>query len=58
MANAYLPDIPPVDAETPISELLGIVASAPCGLPVVDADARYLGVISRASLLQTLDRES
>jgi glycine betaine/proline transport system ATP-binding protein len=58
LINAYLEDIPTVGAETPVNELLGMVASTPCGLPVVADDGVYLGVISRASLLQTLDREN
>jgi glycine betaine/proline transport system ATP-binding protein len=58
LANAYLADISAVSAEKPVKDLLRSVASAPCGLPVVDADGVYLGVISRASLLETLDRES
>jgi glycine betaine/proline transport system ATP-binding protein len=58
LARAYLTDVPTVAAETPINELLGTVASSPCGLPVVDTHGVYLGVISRASLLETLDRES
>jgi glycine betaine/proline transport system ATP-binding protein len=58
LANAYLADIPTLEAEMPINELLGTVANSPCGLPVVDTGGTYLGVISRASLLETLDRES
>ncbi|PWC89499.1 glycine/betaine ABC transporter ATP-binding protein [Azospirillum sp. TSH100] len=46
----------PVAADTPIHALLGRVAAAPCPLPVVDADGRFLGVISRAVLLAALDR--
>jgi len=33
------------------------VAASPCGLPVVDEAGRYRGAISKAVLLQTLDRE-
>ncbi|WP_042697787.1 glycine betaine/L-proline ABC transporter ATP-binding protein [Azospirillum sp. B506] len=46
----------PVAADTPILALLGRVAAAPCPLPVVEADGRFLGVISRAVLLAALDR--
>ncbi|CAO3432389.1 quaternary amine ABC transporter ATP-binding protein [Azospirillum endophyticum] len=46
----------PVAADTPIPALLGRVAAAPCPLPVVEADGRFVGVISRAALLAALDR--
>lgn len=46
----------PVAADTPIHALLGRVAAAPCPLPVVEADGRFIGVISRAVLLAALDR--
>jgi glycine betaine/proline transport system ATP-binding protein len=58
LANAYLDDIRPLDAETPLSNLIGAVASSPCGLPVVGAGHRYLGVVTKAGLLETLDREA
>jgi glycine betaine/proline transport system ATP-binding protein len=58
LSGAYLADIPTLDAETPLNEVIGIVAASPCGVPVVDADKRYLGVITKAGLLETLDRES
>lgn len=54
---AYLPDIEPLTADTPVSDLIGAVARAPCGVPVVNAKGRYLGVISKAVLLETLDRQ-
>ena len=57
ISAAYLPDIEPLPAETPVSELIGAVARAPCGVPVVNAKGRYLGVISKALLLETLDRQ-
>ena len=57
LSNAYLPDIPTLDRDKPLNELIGDVAAAPCGLPVIDAERRYLGVVTKASLLQTLDRE-
>ncbi|WP_247871023.1 glycine betaine/L-proline ABC transporter ATP-binding protein [Azospirillum sp. TSO5] len=45
-----------VAADTPIHALLGRVAAAPCPLPVIEADGRLIGVISRAVLLAALDR--
>jgi glycine betaine/proline transport system ATP-binding protein len=58
LANAYLPDVPVLQADTPLNEVIGIVAGAPFGPPVVDEDGRYLGVVTRACLLETLDREN
>ena len=55
--NAFLTEIQPLDADSKIGDVLGAVAEAPCGLPVVDEKGRYLGVVSRAKLLQALDRE-
>ncbi len=56
--GAFLPDVPVITADTLISEIIGTVAACDHGIPVVDADNRYMGVISRALLLETLDRES
>ena len=47
----YLP------SDMPIRETLGPVAQAPCPLPVIDSEQKYCGVISRTTLLETLDRE-
>ncbi|ABC23275.1 glycine betaine/L-proline ABC transporter ATP-binding protein ProV [Rhodospirillum rubrum] len=56
--DAFLGDVSPVPAATILSEIITQVAQAPCGLPVIDDAGRYLGVISRALLLETLDRET
>lgn len=55
--SALLESPQPVSAETPLNELLGHVAQAPCAVPVTGDDQQYLGVISRGCLLQALDRE-
>jgi glycine betaine/proline transport system ATP-binding protein len=55
--KAFLPDIEPIPADTSIGEIIGLVAQAPCGLPVVDDQGRYQGVVSRALLLEALNRE-
>jgi glycine betaine/proline transport system ATP-binding protein len=47
----------PLHCDTPISELIGSVAQAPCSVPVIDDNNAYLGVISKALLLEALDRE-
>ncbi|WP_366657500.1 glycine betaine/L-proline ABC transporter ATP-binding protein ProV [Fodinicurvata sp. EGI_FJ10296] len=54
--KALLPDIKPVSADTSLSDLMGLVADAPCPLPVVDSNNVFVGTISRAALLRTLDR--
>lgn len=56
--NAYLEDVPALIADTPVSDLLGTVAATVCGVPVVDAENRYQGVITKACLLETLDRDT
>ena len=58
MAGAIHRDIKTVTTDTPLNELIGDVATAPFGLPVVDQKGRYQGVVTRAALLLTLDRES
>ncbi|MDX1456957.1 MAG: glycine betaine/L-proline ABC transporter ATP-binding protein ProV [Marinobacter sp.] len=57
LSDAYLRDVHPIRNETSLHDIIGPVAAAPCGLPVIDDDNRYLGVVSKASLLQALDRE-
>jgi len=57
LTKAFLPDIEPIRADTSIGEIIGPVAQAPCGLPVVDENNRYVGVVSRALLLEALNRE-
>jgi glycine betaine/proline transport system ATP-binding protein len=58
LGSAYLDDVPVLDASTPLNELIGVVAASPCGVPVVDAEHRYAGVLTKAALLETLDREA
>ncbi|MDP2698118.1 glycine betaine/L-proline ABC transporter ATP-binding protein ProV [Thalassospira sp.] len=55
--EAFLPDVTPVSADTQLSDLIGTVAHAPCGVPVIAENGKYLGVIKKANLLATLDRE-
>jgi len=58
LTNAVVRDIQAVPADKPLNELLGEVAEAPYGVPVVDDKGRYQGVVTRAALLRTLDREN
>ncbi|WP_210397746.1 glycine betaine/L-proline ABC transporter ATP-binding protein ProV [Motiliproteus sediminis] len=55
--DALLDNPLPLHCDTPIGELIGTVAQAPCSVPVVDDNQIYLGVISKALLLEALDRE-
>lgn len=57
LSAAFLPGVEPVSHDTQLSELIGTVAHAPCGVPVVGDDGKYMGVIKKANLLATLDRE-
>ena len=57
LSAAFLPDIEAVSHDTQLSDLIGTVAHTPCGVPVVNENGKYLGVINRANLLATLDRE-
>ena len=57
MNTAMLQQVQPIAAQTPLGELLGTVAQTPCGVPVVNEQGIYLGVITKAALLETLDRE-
>jgi glycine betaine/proline transport system ATP-binding protein len=50
--------VEPIPADTSVSDLIGAVARTPCGVPVVDDAGRYMGVISKAALLETLDRQT
>ena len=57
ITKAFIPGIPSIPEDRKIGDIIGEVAQAPCGLPVVDRDNRYLGVVSRAVLLEALQRE-
>jgi glycine betaine/proline transport system ATP-binding protein len=57
-SHAFLPLVDPVNGDTMLTDLLGAVAESPIAIPVVDQDGKYLGAISKARLLRTLDRES
>ncbi len=53
---AFLPEIEPIPADEPLSNVLGKVAASPWPVPVIDDGKRYLGSISKSTLLETLDR--
>lgn len=54
--TAFLQDISPIPADEPLSNVLGLVAGCRWPVPVVDPMGRYVGSISKSSLLETLDR--
>ena len=56
--DSLLADIQPIQADTSLNELISQVAAAPCQVPVVEQDGTYLGLISKANLLNTLDRST
>ncbi|CNI19783.1 glycine betaine/L-proline ABC transporter ATP-binding protein ProV [Yersinia pekkanenii] len=57
--DSALLDYPaPVPGDMPLSELISLVAQAPCAVPVVGEDNSYIGIISKAMLLQALDKET
>ncbi|NAW85870.1 glycine betaine/L-proline ABC transporter ATP-binding protein ProV [Photobacterium halotolerans] len=58
LTQALLDDTVTFLPETPVGELIGRVANLPYGVPVVDENQIYHGVITKARLLQTLDREA
>lgn len=58
LEQALLGDVQPIPADTPLGELIGQVAQSPCQMPVVEQDGTYVGLISKSTLLNTLDRSS
>ncbi|KAB8310407.1 MULTISPECIES: glycine betaine/L-proline ABC transporter ATP-binding protein ProV [Rahnella] len=57
LESALLESPAPVQADMPLSELISHVAAAPCAVPVINEDNNYIGIISKAMLLQALDKE-
>ncbi len=58
LKHAFLPDVQPLASNTPVAELFGPVAARPFALPVVDDNGKYLGVVSRTTMLKFLDRDT
>lgn len=54
--SAFLIEIEPIAADEPLSNVLGRVAASAWPVPVIDERKRYLGSISKSTLLETLDR--
>ncbi|MBT0728370.1 glycine betaine/L-proline ABC transporter ATP-binding protein ProV [Rosenbergiella australiborealis] len=58
LEHAYLSHLAPLQAQTSLSDLFTPVADAPCALPVVDEGQKFLGIISKSTLLKALNREA
>ncbi|RNF51125.1 proline/glycine betaine ABC transporter ATP-binding protein ProV [Marinomonas hwangdonensis] len=58
LAEAIIEDVQAISADTSIRDIISIVAQAPCAVPVIDEQQKYVGVVSKARLLETLDRET
>lgn len=54
--DALIADVTPAPSDMGLSEVLSMVATSEYPVPVVDGDGRYLGIIDRKILLQTLDK--
>lgn len=54
--SAFLQDVQPIPAAESVSNVLGRVAESRWPVPVIDELGRYVGSISKSSLLETLDR--
>jgi glycine betaine/proline transport system ATP-binding protein len=58
LQHAFLPGVQALESGHPVNELFGQVAQAPWPLPVVGANGRYVGAISKTTLLRFMDRGS
>ncbi len=54
----FIDNVTPIDASTPVADLFGPMATAPCPLPVLGEDRKFLGIISRTTMLRFLDRDT
>lgn len=58
LQEAFIQGVVPLNAGTPVVDLYGPMAAAPCPLPVLDEQGRLLGVVSRTTMLRFLDRDT
>jgi glycine betaine/proline transport system ATP-binding protein len=56
LESAFLREVHPVRADTPLQNLLSIIRQYDCPVPVTDKDKVYLGVISKNSFLRILEK--
>ena len=52
---AFLKEVEVIESTMYLNDMIGIVAKSPCAVPVVNAEGKYLGAISKAALLESLD---
>jgi glycine betaine/proline transport system ATP-binding protein len=57
LASAQLAESVTLQPNQPVNDVLGVVASVPYPVPVVDDIGNYFGVVTKSRLLQTLDRD-
>jgi glycine betaine/proline transport system ATP-binding protein len=55
-SDAMIPGVTPAPRDMGLSEVLSLVTDSEYPVPVVDESGRYLGIIDRKILLQTLDK--
>lgn len=55
LSEAYLP-IEPVPGETSVDDLIDLLSQTPAPLPIVDDRGRFLGIVSKSLLLETVHR--
>ena len=58
LSNAFIPGVEPIESDAALGDLFGPLAQSAFGLPVVSDQGRYLGTVSKASMLETLDRQA
>lgn len=58
LKQAYLPDVLPIAVDEPVNGLYGQVAQCPYPVPVTAPDGRFVGAISKTTLLKFLDRDT
>ncbi|WP_260673758.1 glycine betaine/L-proline ABC transporter ATP-binding protein ProV [Comamonas aquatica] len=58
LQHAFIDNVVPIDAATPVADLFGPMTTAPCPLPVLGEDRKFLGVISRTTMMRFLDRDT
>lgn len=58
LSAAYLSDVTPLEGASTISDVIGHVANTSCPVPIINENQKYLGVITKSALLNTLDPET
>ena len=58
LQHAFIPNAVPLASGTPVADLFGPVAAMPFPAPVVNEDGKFLGVVSRTTMLKFLDRDT